>query len=376
MRNLLGVILIATGACFAQAAPPASSTQQATQKPAPPQRVTVANPAQVTSATAPKDAADLPPTAPVIVLKGFCPTAPKGTDPKSDACITIITKAQFEKLVDTVNPKLPPQARQSLANDYAKMLVLSNEAKKRGLQDTQHFRDFMAFMKLQVASQELIRNIQEKTKPTAAEIQRYYDEKKPDYEEISLKRVFIPRNSPTAKPDDKKPTDDDLKAEGLKVRERLAKGEDFDAVQKDVYTTKGYTTPPPPTSIPDWRQGSVPPSQKFLFDLKQGELSDVSVEAAGAYVYRVEEKKTIPLDAVKTDIETQLSRKKIQDKMDALISSAKPEFNPAYFHGSPGPDRMIGPAGGPSGMLPPHPTPKTVPVVPNPPAQKTTPPSQ
>src|ERR1700744_4616151 len=164
---------------------------------------------------APQSSSQLPvevaPDAPVITIDGFCPNAGSGTDAKSPSCKTVITRAQFEKLVDTLNPKMPPQARQSVANDYAKMLVLSTEAKKRGLEDTQRYKDLVNFIKMQVAAQELLHQVQDQSKPTDAEIQKYYQDNAAKYEEISLQRIFIPRNSP--KPTDPRLTDDQLKAE-------------------------------------------------------------------------------------------------------------------------------------------------------------------
>jgi PPIC-type PPIASE domain len=355
MRKFLFSLLLVTGFSYGQTVPsPTNST-----KPAPPQGVTV-----TTSSTASNSAVELPPTAPVITVDGLCPDASTGSNPKSADCKTVVTKAAFEKLIDAINPKMPPPARAAFASEYAKILALSAEAKKRGLEDSQQFRDFISFMRLQVGAQVLIRTMQEQAKPSEADIEKFYNDKKSEYEEISLKRVFIPRNSPTAKPDDKRPTDDDLKAEGEKVRDQLKNGEDFDQVQKAVYTSKGYTTPPPPTTIPNWHRQAMPPSQKALFDLKEGELSQVMVEPAGAYVYKVVEKKTTPLEAVKADIESQMVNNKMKEQMDAITGSVKPELNPAYFQTRGGPDNAIGPAG----MPPVRPTPRPVQVVPGKPA--------
>jgi hypothetical protein len=290
---------------------------------------------------------EVAPDAPVITIDGFCPDAGSGTDAKSPSCKTVVTRAQFEKLIDTLNPKMPPQARSNVANDYAKMLVLSSEAKKRGLEDTQHYKDLVNFIKMQVAAQELLHAVQEQAKPTDAEIQKYYEDNASKYEEIFLRRVYIPRNGPTVKPTDTKPTEEQLKAEGEKIRTRLAAGEDFDKVQKEIYTAKGYTSPPPPTSIPNWRRESVPPAQAPLFDLKQGEMSQVMVEPAGVYIYKVEKKQTTPLDMVKSEIQAQLGSQKMRESMDALTSSIKPQLNEAYFRsvsGTPMGPGMVGPA--------------------------------
>ncbi|HUN88043.1 MAG TPA: peptidylprolyl isomerase [Terriglobales bacterium] len=309
-------------------------------------QVTPSAPAPGSPKTPTPSTADVPPTAAVITLPGFCPDAPKGTDPKSPACKTVVTKAAFEKLIDTLNPKMPPPARQSVANEYAKMLVLSDEAKKQGLTETQHYKDLLTFLKMQVAAQELLRHVQEETKPTPAEVEAFYKADTAKYEEISLKRIFIPRNSPTAKPDDKKPTNEELMAEGEKARAQLAAGADFDKVQKDIYEQRGYKTPPPPTTIPNWRRESIPPQQAALFDLKQGEFSPVMVEPAGAYIYRVESKSTVPLDQVRAEIESQLASQRMRAKMDELTQSIKPELNQAYFGTlglqAPGPMRPVG----------------------------------
>lgn len=292
-------------------------------------------------------AAEIAPTAPVITIAGFCPNAPASIDKKSADCKTVITKAEFEKIIDTLNPKMPPQARQNVAQDYAKMLVFSTEARKRGLEETPRFQELVKFVKMQVAAQELVRSLQEKTKPSDAEVKKYYDDNASKFEEMTLKRIFIPRNSPNAKPTDPRPTDETLKAEGEKIRTRLVAGEDFDKIEKEIYDEKGYKTPPPPTTIPNWRRESAPPSQEALFDLKQGELSQVMVEPAGVYIYKIEEKKTIPLDTVKTEIESQLGNQKMRTAIDEITASFKPELNEAYFRsGMPGPG-VIGPAGVP-----------------------------
>jgi hypothetical protein len=330
MLKALVCSLLLGSVAFAQAALPHPSVPMASPTPAP-------------------AAAELPPTAPVITIAGFCPNAP-AAEKNSPACKTVITKAEFEKLIETLNPKMPPQARQSVAGDYAKMLVFADDAKKRGLEDTPRFKTLVKFVTMQLAAQELVRSMQEQTKPSAAEVEKYYQDNKSKYEEISLKRIFIPRNNPNAKPTDPKPTDDELKKEGEKALEEIASGADFDKVEKEIYDSKGYKTPPPPTTIPNWRKEAVPPAQASLFDLKQGELSQVMVEPAGAYIYKVVEKTTIPLDTVKPEIESRLGSEQMRTKMEQLTSSLKPELNEAYFRGmAPGPG-MIGPAamhGGP-----------------------------
>src|SRR5512138_146601 len=76
-----------------------------------------AAPAQPPAATAPKAKAanpeDVPLTAPVITLAGMCDVKAGGAPPAT--CKTVITRAQFEKLMKALNPQMPMGVRQQLA---------------------------------------------------------------------------------------------------------------------------------------------------------------------------------------------------------------------------------------------------------------------
>ncbi len=325
MLKILTVLLLSASCALAQAAAPQSSTPEDANK-----------------ASAGKDAdkpAEVAPNAPVITLQGLCPDKPVGTDPKSPECKTVVTRAEFEHLTQTLAPNMPAAARKQLAGDYSRMLVFSQEARKRHLDQTQRYNEILSFMKMRILAQELLGDVQEKSKPGAAEVEKYYQDNKSKYEEITLKRVFVPRNRPALdnqKPADNKPkTDEELQAEGEKYRARLAAGEDFDKIQKEAYEASGFKTPPPPTSIPNWRHDAVPPQQQALFQLNKGDLSKVMVEPAGAYIYKVEEKTTTPLAQVNSEIETQLTNQRMQQQMESLTSTIKPEMNEAYFASGP-----------------------------------------
>jgi hypothetical protein len=321
MRRPLIALLLSSGILFAQAAPAAQS-----------------NPAPATPSVTSQAPAEVPPTAPVITLHGLCPDKPAGTDPKAPDCQTVVTRAEFEHLANTLSPNMPPTAKQSLANDYARMLVVSNEARRHGLENTQHYNDLLAFLKMQLLAQELLRSYQEQAKPSAADVEKYYNDNASKYEEISLKRLFIPRNRPQDAQAPAKagtpptpPTDAELLAEGEKIRSRLVAGGDFEKIEKEVYESAGFKTPPPPTSIPNWRREAVPPTEQHLFELKPKEFSKVLVEPAGAYIYQLEEKKTMPLAEVKPQIESMMTNERLRTMIDGLMGNVKPEVNQAYF---------------------------------------------
>src|SRR3954462_3480838 len=101
-------------------------------------------------------AAAVPADAPVITIKGVC------SDKSSDAanCQTVMTRAQFEKLADAIQPNMPPQVKRQLANAYPRLLVMAQEAEKRGLDKQPRFEETLKFARLQILSQELNRSLQ------------------------------------------------------------------------------------------------------------------------------------------------------------------------------------------------------------------------
>jgi hypothetical protein len=265
----------------------------------------------------------------VITLQGLCPgtTGPAtGTD-----CKTIITRAQFEKLIGTLNPDMPKNSQQMLAEQYAKAMVLQRLAERQGIPETQHFKDMMDYMRTQILASEVVTQAKDKAKPTAAEVQDYYTKHQQDYEQAALKRLFIPKSRPSLKETAKQPSEAELKLEADKMRTRAATGEDFDKLQKEIYDNTGIKTPPPPTSIPNWRRTAVPPTQAAIFDLKPGEVSQPIVQPEGIYIYKLESKKTLPLNDVKADIEQTLQNEKLRNSLESVFNSVKPQLNENYF---------------------------------------------
>jgi parvulin-like peptidyl-prolyl isomerase len=321
-RSIFSILLLSSLA-FSQAAKPEASKPQssnpATGASSPP------------SSTLPVIPQEVPESGAVITLQGLCPGTAGPTT--GAGCKTVVTRAEFEKLINTLNPDMPQNSRQMIAQQYAKALVLQNLAERQHLEDTQHFKDMMELMRTQVLAQELVKQAQDKAKPTPSEVDEYYKQHEQNYEQAALKRLYIPKSKPSLKADEKQPSDAELKLEADKFRARVVGGEDFDKLEKEIYEASGLKTPPPPTSIPNWRRSMVPPAQASIFDLKPGEVSQPLIQPEGIYIYKMESRKTIPLNDVRAEIEQTLQKEKLTAGLDSVMNSVKPELNENYFGG-------------------------------------------
>jgi len=121
-----GLVCLLLGAlAWGQAASPAS-TPAAGQSSAP--AGGAMNPAQSSDAEASKVAPD----APVVTINGVCEnaSADKASDPN---CKTVITRAEFEKILDAVQPNMPSRVRRQFAMRYASALAMAEKAQELGL---------------------------------------------------------------------------------------------------------------------------------------------------------------------------------------------------------------------------------------------------
>jgi bifunctional DNA-binding transcriptional regulator/antitoxin component of YhaV-PrlF toxin-antitoxin module len=282
----------------------------------------------------------------VITIKGFCAENPQ----PGDACKTIITRAQFEKLAEALQPGMSPAIRRNLATAYARMLRMSTVAKDRGLEKTPRFEEMMFFARMQILSQELSRTLQEESnKVSDEEIEATYKKNAPSYDQATFARIFIPRakqitpapaasTKPGVKPATAPaPTEAQKKAaEAAMVtiaddlRARAVKGEDPDKLQKEAYAAAGLPGSPMSTKMEKVRRTTLPANHQAVMDLKVGEVSEViSDPNSGHYIYKLISKDTLPLDSVKTEIRNTLSSQRYRDSMQGFQGNV--DLNDNYF---------------------------------------------
>jgi hypothetical protein len=311
--------------------------------------------------------ASVPADAPVITVEGVCPPSPKAATAKATTgkesaaktpaadCKTVITKAEFEKLAEALAPNVTPQLKRQLAGLLPKLIALSDEAKKEGLDKTPQYSESLKFVKMQVLSNELQRKIQKQAADIPdADVEKYYKEHAESYETYNVERIFVPRtkqgdNETKEEDKDQKLTDDEKKAKEAAekakadeaeqsmtklaedLRTRAANGEDFAKLQKEAYDAAGMKIESPSVNLPNVRRTGLPPAHAAVLDLKPGEVSQVISDSGGHYIYKVNSKTQMPLDQVKTEIHSKLQNDRMREMMDKVNGSFHAVTNEAYF---------------------------------------------
>jgi PPIC-type PPIASE domain len=311
------------------------------------------------------EASKVAPDAPVITINGLCdnPPADNASDPN---CKTVITRAEFEKIMDSVQPNMPPRARRQMATRYANFLVMSQKAHEMGLDQGPKFEDRMKLMRIQILSQIFSQAVQEKAGQISdKDIEDYYHSNSAAYEEFDLQRIFVPHSqqlpvskvklSAAAEKQRQKDAEAVMQKEADKLHVRAVAGESFAKLQDEAYQLAGIKTKAPSTKMGKVRRNGLPPAQASVLDLKTGEISPVLSDQSGYFIYKVGAKDVEPLDQVKDEIRGTLRTQRVQEQMQALQKSATPTLDESYFgpemapgHGMPLPPPTAGPSSKPS----------------------------
>jgi parvulin-like peptidyl-prolyl isomerase len=322
-------------------------------------------------ATAPPPATPIALDAAVITITGMCDHPP--ADKTADAtCKTVITRADFEKVVAAVQPSMQGRARRSFAERYAHTLVMAHKAEEMGLDKSPTFEENMQLQRIQVLARELAKALQEKASQISdKEIEDYYHANPSKFEEADLMRVYIPKAEDQLTFDDNEGKDvkkedaadqekDKAKAEQAmkdaaeKLRARAAAGEDFAKLQAEAFTIAGIKAATPSVDMGKTRRNMLAATQASVMDMKVGELSGVIVDQNGYFIYKVKSKDTLSLDQARDEIKATLRSQHLAAENTAVQQSATPTLDDAYF-GPDAPPR--GPMPGMPMQQPPQPKP-------------------
>jgi hypothetical protein len=370
LRHFFALLLCSTMA-FGQAG---SMLPQATPAQATPAQS--APPASTPAPAAP--ASTLPADAPVVTVKGVC-------DPPAADCTTVITKSEFESIIQAFQPQMKlPQQRQ-VGTSYGQLLTMAAEAKKRGLDKSARVQVRTRIAVMQALAGELRDNMQEQaSNVTDADAQKYYDDHKANYEQADVERLIIPKTplpadkdatkgadaEDDAKPAAKKPVTASAKAAAAKtgtktaaakpktavvadeagmaalaakLRARAAAGEDFTKLQAEAFAAANIKGAPVETKVPKATRASTPPN---VFDLKDGEVSELIPDTRAFFVYKMGKKTTTSFEDAKADVKTAMKNERMQEMQKAVSEIGTTTLNDAYF-GPPEPAQAPGGPGRP-----------------------------
>jgi hypothetical protein len=277
---------------------------------------------------------------PLITIAGLC------DDPRdkvaAPGCKTVITRSQFQDVVNALEPGMRAHERRDFALHYAEVLVMAGKAEQMGLDRGEMFEEQMKLARIQTLSQALRKMVREKVSQIPeSEVEDFYHNNTARFEKAELDRIYIPRTRQAQADCDSNLNDEEsqkcsqaseqtMKKEADMLRARAMAGEEFSVLQAHAYRVAGIKSAAPGTSI-SVRRISLPPGQVSVMNLMPGEVSPVLADPNGYFVYKVKAKAMVPLDQASNEIKEALRTQRMQDEMSGILNSTPATVDESYF---------------------------------------------
>ena len=284
------------------------------------------------------------PDTPVITVQGVCDKQSAAAD-----CKTVITRAEWEKLISALQPNMPKSAQKQLAARYVQAVILANKAHEMALDKGPVYEEQMYLARLQLLARMAGEQIQkDASKVSDADIENYYRQHSGEFKTISYDKIHVPKQkqgttpSSATGPDAEKKrqaAEAEMKAEAEKLRARAAAGEDFTKLQQEAYDFAGTKLTASNTRVDKVKKTAMLPNDASIFDLKKGEVSPVITDPQGFMIYKVEDTQDQPLADVKEEVSRAAQQEKLKSASEEIQKAATQNttYDDAYFAAPPPP---------------------------------------
>jgi parvulin-like peptidyl-prolyl isomerase len=242
-----------------------------------------------------------------------------------------MTAGQFDEMVKSLSPQAQQMANGPQRHDFVESLIklrlAAKEADRLGLQNKPAVKQQLEIQRDQVLMGALYQDLLANIKISDADIQKYYDEHKGDYDSVKAEHILI-RFKGSAVPlgkGKKELTDEEALAKAKEVQKRLLAGEDFAKVEKEE--TDDTSGP-----LPAFTRGQmVPEFDKAAFSLPIGKVSDPVRTVFGYHIIKVISRDQKTMEQAKTEIVAKLRPELAKKEIEDLRGKGSVTMDEAFF---------------------------------------------
>jgi peptidyl-prolyl cis-trans isomerase C len=247
-----------------------------------------------------------------------------------------ITAAQFDQIVDALPEQYRSVARGSgrkqLADNIVRIEILSQEGKRRKLDETSAYRTQSTFEDANILANMAYEQIGKDAKLDEADVRKYFEAHKSEFEQVRARHILIRMSgSPSpVRPGQKDLTEAEALAKAQDLRKRIQAGEDFaQLAQKESDDTGSGANG---GDLGFFHRGQmVPTFEQAAFAMQPGDLSEPVKSPFGYHVIKVEAKETKSFDEVRPELERRMRPEQAQKTVDELQKKTPPVLDPDFF---------------------------------------------
>jgi hypothetical protein len=246
-----------------------------------------------------------------------------------------VTQAEFESRINDIEPqgdadKEGPsdKDRRKLGDDYASVLMLSQQALANHLDSSPEVSRQLAVARVQVLSDAEFASLMRQADPTTDEISKYYSAHLSDYDQVHIRRLFIWKRRDNAK-DAPVLSSQAARASADRIRQAYAAGAGEKKLADDLRKSGEGMLDVEPISFPRGELSTH--MEKVAFALKEGEWSEVEDTPAALLSIQLVKRSRQQLGEVSSLIEKDLQAQKMQALLDDLKKKAGIWMDERYF---------------------------------------------
>jgi peptidyl-prolyl cis-trans isomerase C len=222
--------------------------------------------------------------------------------------------------------------KDQFADTLVRMMVLSEEARKRKLDQTEKFKEQMRFSEANLLASTLAEQLRNEVDVSEPVLRKYYEQHRCEYQTWKPRHVLVrTKGSPLPlKPGATDLTDEEALARAQAIRQKLKDGADFAEVARAE--SDDLNSVNQGGDIGQVRHGQVVPSLEETFcSLNPGELSQPVKTPFGYHVIRMESKEAPALEEMKAQLEQKYRPEAAKKAIDEMIAQRKVVKDPAYY---------------------------------------------
>lgn len=242
-----------------------------------------------------------------------------------------IRASQFDELIKQApaeNQAAMQANKRAVADELAKMLALSEEGHRQGLDQGSAFKMQMLVARDTALSNSVVDKLRTTATPSDADIKAYYDAHTKDFAQTKVRHILVGDSETPGGPNPRTQAEALTKVNQLSAK--LKAGGDFAAIAKTDSDDPGSKDKG--GELGEISPGeTVPEFETAVNTLPVGKVSDPIHTRFGYHIVEVEARTTMPFDQAKPLIEQELGGKALSDAIDRITAAAHPVVSESYF---------------------------------------------
>jgi parvulin-like peptidyl-prolyl isomerase len=285
------------------------------------------------------------PDAPAITIKGLCDSISAPGASSEDFrqsvsasapttrpdCQTVVTSQELERLGQAIGVK--PNKLEGLAHQYVDMLKFASKGHELGVEKDPIFQEKAKYTYLQAMAQYAVMAMQRRADDfTDAELEEYYKEHPRRFVYVNLSQLAVPKHklhvdssgNPVPQPEETLAVEAaEMKKLADRLRKEAAAGADIDKLEERAYEA-GLDESVPATDLGQMYDAMVPPEYaRLIFDLEEGQVSQVTEDSNEFLIFKVRKKTILPL----AEARHWYGQLNMRDMRKSLASDVRVEYN-------------------------------------------------